>query len=695
MLGPTGSLKGQAASGHRASTALPDSLPLTVPAAVIRAKCHTSGAHAEELEFKQRRIVGKLDLSDTQLGPLVRFTDCDFPDGLDLTGAWAREGIILEDCRIRRMEAKGLKVDGDVLLDRVTFEEGAVLSGLRCGGSLRCTGSRFKSNDKKALVAVGMNVQGAVLFTEGFRAWGEIDLTDTRIGGSLDMSGAELEHFGGVALLARAVRIDGELLLVGCQIRGSVELYEAAVIGTIRCSRSRLTGDPASRYVLDARLLRADELVLDQGFSTTGQVCLDGSRLTGRLCCNGGTFTNKGDKALSADGVTCRDARLGEGFQAYGEVSMTGSRFTSELNCSRGALFVNPGGRALQARGLSCGRVYLNSETEGQFRAQGAVILRDARIKVQLDCEGGSFENPGGTAFDGKGLSCAGPVALNHGFRAVGKVSLIGATVERLTCNKGQFDTIHAQRLTVKEHFIWKPAGVPRVVDVSYAKVGELLDDPGAWPEKREGHRRRTVLTGFTFASINDGMDVQKRIDWLKQASRYAPDVYQQLVRIYREDGRTKDAQRLYIAGERHRRKDGGMSWPTRAWSWFLDVSVGYGYRIHRALLLVLGTASVGVVFFYLARNGNLMEAVDSSASGKDVSADECTAAYPCFMPVPYSFELFLPPINLRQVSYWLPNAKTGWGKALFAYVWLSIGTGWLMTTAVIAGINRHFGQQS
>jgi len=110
---------------------------------------------------------------------------------------------------------------------------------------------------------------------------------------------------------------------------------------------------------------------------------------------------------------------------------------------------------------------------------------------------------------------------------------------------------------------------------------------------------------------------IEKRIDWLRKAG-YAPDVCEQLSRIYRQEGLDHDARRIAIAGQRDRRKRGGMPWPSRLWNYFLDKTVRYGHELHRPLLVVLLGGLVGTVLLYLAQAYGLMEAVSPPQGEND-----------------------------------------------------------------------------
>ncbi|GAB3888561.1 hypothetical protein GCM10029964_056450 [Kibdelosporangium lantanae] len=102
-----------------------------------------------------------------------------------------------------------------------------------------------------------------------------------------------------------------------------------------------------------------------------------------------------------------------------------------------------------------------------------------------------------------------------------------------LNCEDGSFGGVDAQRLAVGGKFLWRPRITPARVDVSFATVGLLLDGPTSWPGNE-----RTRVVGLTMAAVDDDkMAVADRKRWLKDAQDYAPDVYRQLVRFYRQRG--------------------------------------------------------------------------------------------------------------------------------------------------------------
>ena len=655
-------------------------------------------------------------LADVVIDRLLRFTDCEFTDPIDLTGMRAAAGIHLVNCKIRSFLADSLSVQGDLVLERVCSHGLISLCGARLAGHLRCTGSQFLPSAGKAFNGLGIVVHGSALFDGGFRSAGEVVLALAKIDGSVNMTGASLASKEGAALVADGIGVGAGLFLsagsdVPFSAEGTVRLAEAHISGKLKCTGGHFRAPTAQGMAIDAQLIEADEVCLDEGFRATGEVCLDGITVKGRMICERGEFRNPGGRALRANGLDCRDVRMGREFLANGEVQLMGARISRELNCS-GGRFCNEEGAALNADGLICdGKIYFNEA----FQACGWVRLHNARIKTELNCTKGKF-----TTLEAGGMTCDGNVYLNDGFEATDKVELMDATVGReLNCDEGIFGRFDARRLTVGATFDWRPRRLPDEVNVSFADVGLLRDDPGkagkSWPRSAEQARSsgkqpepKTKLVGFMFRDLGEGAGdeeekaaagvlseedlADRRISWLEHAS-YAPGAYQQLSRIYQRKGMDREARRIAVAGQRDRRERGRMARGPKIWNWFLDKTVAYGYAMHRPLLAVLIAGAVGTGLFYLARAHGLMEAV-SPPPHVVVNANKCTPAYPCFFPPTYAFEIFLPVVNLRQVNFWLPDATTGWGLALLGWVWFAIVAGWVVTLAVTAGIGYLFSRR-
>jgi len=142
-----------------------------------------------------------------------------------------------------------------------------------------------------------------------------------------------------------------------------------------------------------------------------------------------------------------------EGFSATGEVRLPGAHIGVQLDCT-GGHFSNPNGSALSADDLTVdGDMFCR---EG-FSASGEVRLPGAHISGQFGCTGGQFSNPNGSALSAERLTVDEGMFCRKGFSASGEVRLFGTHISgQFDCTGGQFSNpnglaLSAERLTVDE----------------------------------------------------------------------------------------------------------------------------------------------------------------------------------------------------------------------------------------------------
>jgi hypothetical protein len=133
---------------------------------------------------------------------------------------------------------------------------------------------------------------------------------------------------------------------------------------------------------------------------------------------------------------------LRHGFRADGPVLLKNARIDGDLDCIGGS-FHNPGddkddtGTSPPPRDEGVALGADQAEIKGRvflrekFLARGEVRFPGATIGGDLDCGDGRFLRPGRVAFNGSGMTVRGSVYLNRGFRAEGQVRLNSATVDR------------------------------------------------------------------------------------------------------------------------------------------------------------------------------------------------------------------------------------------------------------------------
>jgi len=716
---------------------------LAVRAETLWALCTGSGVGSgwkvqDGIHLAGARVTGDLNLSGGELLHAIHFRDCVFEHPVDLRQAQTRYVVEWEGGKLPGLIADRFESESDLII-RGTEVTGTVsLHWAVVGGDLRFTGSHMVNLTGLVINAADLRVGGTLFLDgEGFQAEGEVCLRSAHVVGDVDCRHGLFDNRGGLSINAAHLMVDGELLCEsGFRSNGEVDLQWAQV------QRLRATGGSFAsdtEYALHADALRAlAGVYLDRKFHATAAVRLVGANIIGELCCTGGIFDNPSGRALNAERIVADDIYLDRGFVAHGEVRFTDAEVKRQFNATRG-IMENPAGYALDADGLNCGgEVYLNDE----FRSEGAVRMVGAKIAGELNCSGGCFRNHGGDALFADGLTTPGMVYLDAGFRAEGRVRLARATIGRqLVCTDGVFDTQHdtalnlaglvcpgdvllkgggsasngfratgevkmrgaritrdvdfagaklhggegldARGMDVGGRLIWQLDESPEGwVDLSFAHISQLDDTLKSWP------KGRYRLAGVAFQSTSDALGVDERMIWLRQTEKYNADAYQQLAQEYDLSGNEENARKIRIASQRDLRDRGNLRRPAKAWNWFLDRTVGYGYRMYRTFLFVLVLGLIGWGLYYWGEQAKLIYATDGSGT----IAPVCKAGYPCFNSFVYSFSTLIPVVDLRESTYWLPEgSKAPWGTLLMVFTWLMIAIGWIAGTAIVAGVTRFF----
>ena len=204
-------------------------------------------------------------------------------------------------------------------------------------------------------------------------------------------------------------------------------------------------------------------------------------------------------------------------------------------------------------------------------------------------------------------------------------------------------------------------------VSLERAQVGALTDFKKTWPSELR-------LGGLTYEhlesrSVEDeraaDASVEERLAWLKLEDGYAPQPYEQLVAFYRRAGREQEARKVAIQKQRRRRDK--LPLLPKVGSFFLDWTVGYGYRAWQAGLWLMGLVVVGSVAFHFAYPRYFTPAPQ-------------TGGLPHFQSVLYTLDLVLPVVNLHERDTWIAVGPAQWGALLTI-------AGWVLATAAVAAL--------
>jgi hypothetical protein len=413
-------------------------------------------------------------------------------------------------------------------------------------------------------------------------------------------------------------------------------------------------------------------------------VRLEGARITGCVNISGGAVgceltlrSCELDTSPDFSNARARQVRLadcvlpgfdGGGLHTDGYLSLSGSTINGQVKLVRarltggfrlnGTKITNKGGWGLFAGALAveAGTYWRNAEITGGVRLTGA------RMSGGFFLYGATLYAPGRDALDGQNMTVEDAMECSQGFTAVGTVRLRGARVtgtlsfQDATVRAPGRRALHISHMQVDELIL--TGVVEGEVTLVYSRVGVLLDGPEFWPDQLR-------LNGLVYESLRGGGE-DARLGWVSRDARgFHPQPYEQLAAWYRGAGHEILARKTLLAKMRARRPT--QSRPGRLWSYVLDSTVGYGYRPWRAALWFALLLAVGTTVF----------ALDQPHSVKPPEEQ------PHFNAFAYTLDLLVPISAFGQREAWDPADWTQW----FAYA--IIATGWLLATALIAGVTR------
>ncbi|OLR90965.1 translocation/assembly module TamB domain-containing protein [Actinokineospora bangkokensis] len=251
-----------------------------------------------------------------------------------------------------------------------------------------------------------------------------VRIADRHVTGLLDLRGVESPYL---------------LEFTRCRFDEAPDLRQARIAG-VEFSGCALPG-------LRARNLTSDNDVrFAQRTAVRGTIDLTDAQVRGSLVLSGCRITaDPGEPALHADRLQLVGALLAARLETTGEVRVPGLRCGGNVNLA-GALLRNPTGFALNGNGLqTSGNLYLNADPAGTpFRAVGQVFLPSAKVDSDFSMRGAALSPrtepvPQVVAddpfFDANATLVAdrcrveGNVNLDRGFASTGTVRIVNATV--------------------------------------------------------------------------------------------------------------------------------------------------------------------------------------------------------------------------------------------------------------------------
>jgi hypothetical protein len=537
---------------------------------------------------------------------------------------------------------RGVRIDnalvsGDLVLTALDFPSD--LGFRRCrftGVNLSLVEARIRSI---SLVG-GCEFQGR-LNLAGARVEEDLDMTGAFFRSGIDLTGAVV-HGAVVATDLRAWSYGGQPAIAGGRLQ---------VDGSMFIDHSQgASGEPGP-----ASPVEGDE---GGGPSIHGQLALSGASIRGEL---------RVDQQVQVPGgaaFTAMKLSVGRLLTVHGSIQgsvrLDGADIEGELNATELDLTAPGPWEAGGAISLSAansrigGALFLN-----KCDVAGTVCLREAKVGGQLNATSSRF-GAKGLALAAAGLSVTGPMYLNgetsRAFYAAGLVELCDSHVT------GQLDLEKAE--------------LAGGVDLRDATVGPLTDQEAQW----SGPLR---IDGFVYARLPDSETWQHRAQWLRMASKYSAQPWQQAAKVYLASGRDVDARKLTVAGQNARLKTEPPA--NKSWKWLLRVTTGYGHEPLRLVPYVAFLLALVTGLSYYAIRHNELVAVNPPVGATHLQSAHCQPkVYLCPNAFLYSLDVVVPVVNLHQRDNWTVDTGTAMGQVVDDVDVVAMFAGW--SIAALAG---------
>jgi hypothetical protein len=281
--------------------------------AVVRAKTIVDilcaeprpGQHSR-LTLCGARITGSLDLSHARIEHPIIFRDCVFDEPIVL--AEARLGALsLDGSSFPGIDGPNLEVDGDLGLGAVSSSRTVTLTGAHLHRALRLHGARLRRGEdqRAALDADHLVVDGGIAANDGFEARGTVTMAGARVSGSVGLDGATITAGPGqkIAFYGDGMTVGHDFNAQRLTAQGEVRLVDVSIGSTLELHGATLANPGAVALRLD-RAEIASSLYLESGFAAVGEVCAIGAHVKGSLYLNDAAIGTPSP----APGVTARSA---------------------------------------------------------------------------------------------------------------------------------------------------------------------------------------------------------------------------------------------------------------------------------------------------------------------------------------------------------------------------------------------------
>lgn len=298
-------------------------------AAVARGEQHIEENSRRTLHIRGARVVGLVDLRASEISSNLILESCSIEGGIDLTEATIKS-VEICDSRVAHVDARGARLSGSFVLTGIASSR-LNAHGVDVTGNVILDRSQFSNPGKTSLNLGGATIGGALSCTDGFSSTGQVFLIGAKVEGSVSFTGATLRNEDGWAINAQGMWCGYALFLGssldndgGLEVIGGVRLIGVEVDGFACFWGTKITGDERVPYALTCLGMRVREnLMLDTGFTLKGILDLRNVEIGDEITMRGARIEGINGEAIIAERATVGDdICFTDGFLADGSIEL-------------------------------------------------------------------------------------------------------------------------------------------------------------------------------------------------------------------------------------------------------------------------------------------------------------------------------------------------------------------------------------
>lgn len=167
-------------------------------------------------------------------------------------------------------------------------------------------------------------------------------------------------------------------------------------------------------------------LIMNNGFSSSGELRFLGGKIFGNIQCDGAIFNNENGYAFNADRIEVKGSVFfNDGFKAIGEINLVTAKIENDLSFA-GSSLQNENLVVINADRL---RVNGNVALSEGFKSNGQIRFLGAEIGGNLQCNDCSFFNNNNDAFLAQGMKVNDNIYFTENFKSIGNIDLLGIVI--------------------------------------------------------------------------------------------------------------------------------------------------------------------------------------------------------------------------------------------------------------------------